>query len=137
MPGLFHKSFHGRYDLCRGSQSEGADVLLLLGLKLLNAFGEFAAAQNDQPCGQWIQCAGMTQFYLFDLPVVANKKPDVIDYIKGGPCEGFMDEENLSFCEVVGALKIFHKRGLPQDLDEEMSDNGCTSNQGTVERKPD
>lgn len=79
---------------CGGTEDESASVDLVAILQLGDSLGGLADADEQQPCGQWVEGAGMAYLKLFKAVAVSHYGLDFVDSLEGGPLSGLVDGQD-------------------------------------------
>ncbi len=83
-----------------GAQSESPGIFFFLSLVIINFFGFFSGTDYHKTCSTWIKRSGVSNFYLFNSVIKFQENFNAVDKIKGGPVDGFVEQQNHAGFEV-------------------------------------
>ena len=84
----------------RCAQLDVGDVLLLLGLQVVDHLGGLTYADNQHARSQRVECAGVANLYLLVAQTMLQGVLYLAYHIGRGPLQGFVDDGDVALLEV-------------------------------------
>ena len=76
--------------------------------EFVDPLGHAAGTDHQDPGGEGVEGAGMAHLDFAESAALADGVTDFVDHIKRGPFEGLVDQQDLTFLEVLPMLEGVH-----------------------------